>query len=251
MQMKVGCFTLPLLKILKICDTARTSKCGMSAHAHIITKGLAPNLQLRTALIFFYLKLLDVETARKVFDQMPERNVACWTAIISGYGKIGKNEEAVSMFAKMHKSSVRGNEFTYGTTLPACTRMRFLGVGLQVQGCIEKRGFGNYMFVQSALVDFHSKCGKMEDARCFFETMSKRDAVAWNAIIGGCAAQGTFSDSVRLFMLMIREGTSIFSPFFFTLLLPCSMDICPNRFLVHIISLFVKSYLPELMFILM
>lgn len=75
---------------MKLCVTSRNSKCGIFAHGRSITSVLGTNLRLRPVLIFIYLKLLDVETDRKVFDQMPER-----TYIISGYGKTENNAEAV------------------------------------------------------------------------------------------------------------------------------------------------------------
>lgn len=193
-------------KILKLCATREASKYGLLVHGRIITNGLAPNLPLNTALIIFYSKLLNMEVAHKVFDVMPERNVVSWTAIISGYCQEGCYRKALLMFMEMHRAGVRANQFTYGSTLRACTSLSCLSAGMQVQGCIEKGRFLGNLFVQSALIDFHSKCAEMADARKLFQMMPLRDLVTWNAMIGGYAVQGFPKDSLRLFQLMMREG---------------------------------------------
>ena len=69
---------------------------------------------------------------------------------------------------------------------------------MQRQGGIQKSRFVGYLFVQSTLVDLHSKCGNMEDAYYLFETMSKRDGVSWNSMIGGYAAQGFTNNSFQM-----------------------------------------------------
>ncbi|PKI74360.1 hypothetical protein CRG98_005240 [Punica granatum] len=195
-------------KILKLCATREASNYGLLVHGRIVTNGLASNLNLHTPLILFYSKLMNMEMAHKVFDVMRERNnVVSWTAIISGYCQKGCYENAILMFRDMHRAGVRANQFTYGSTLRACTGLRGLIAGMQVQAGIEKGRFVDNLFVQSALIDFHSKCGgEMAGARRIFEIMSRRDLVTWNTLIGGYAIQGFSEDSLHLFQLMMREG---------------------------------------------
>lgn len=38
--------------------------------------------------------------------------------------------------------------------------------------------------MRSALADLHSGCGSVGDAWCSLRRMEKRDAVAWNSVIG-------------------------------------------------------------------
>ncbi|KAI8011176.1 Pentatricopeptide repeat-containing protein [Camellia lanceoleosa] len=46
----------------------------------------------------------------------------------------------------------------------------------------------------------------MEDACYIFESMSERDVVSWNAMIGGYAVQGFADDALRLIRSMLRAG---------------------------------------------
>ncbi|THG14239.1 pentatricopeptide repeat-containing protein At3g20730-like [Camellia sinensis] len=145
--------------------------------------------------------------SRKVFDRMSERSLVTWTALVSGYSQNGYSEEALVVFSAMHRIGVKANQFTYGSALRACTSMMCLDRGNQIQGCIQKSRLVKNLFVQSALVDLHSKCGKLEDACYIFESMPERDVVSWNAMIGGNVVQGFADDALRLFRSMLRAGT--------------------------------------------
>lgn len=175
-------------------------------HSHIITSGLRPNLHIATRLILDYVRVGDMVSSHKVFDKMADRNVVTWTAMISGYSQGGYYENAFLMFFGMHQAGIKPNQFTYGSTLRACTGLRSLERGLQIHGFIQKGRFSSNMFVLSALLDFHAKCGKVVDACSLFETMTERDLVSWNTMIGGFAVQGYGDDSFQLFKKMTREG---------------------------------------------
>lgn len=194
------------MDILQLCIDRRAERPGLLVHNHVITNGFGSNLNLNTKLIIFYSKVGRMGSARNVFDGMHERNVVSWTAMISGYAQSGCYENALMVFLNMRRVGFSANQFGYGSALRACTALRRLEVGMQIQGCVVKGRFSENLFVQSALVDFHSKCGKVEDARCLFEEMAERDLVSWNAMIGGYAVQGFSDDSLRMLHSMMSEG---------------------------------------------
>ncbi|KAI3456678.1 hypothetical protein Pfo_013341 [Paulownia fortunei] len=193
-------------KILQLCNDLKSRKSGQLIHSRIIIDGFPPNTCLNTRLIIFYSKIGEMENARRLFDRMSERSVVTWTALISGYSQNADYEEALRVFSAMHGEGMKANQFTYGSALSACTRLLCLERGKQIQGCVQKGRFVDNLFVQSALVDLHSKCGKMEDACFVFESMERRDLVSWNAMIGGYAAQGLSDNAILVFCWMLREG---------------------------------------------
>ncbi|KAL3534322.1 hypothetical protein ACH5RR_002783 [Cinchona calisaya] len=194
------------LKLLQLCINANAKRPGHLTHAHIVINGFRSNVHLNTKLIIFYSKLGDMINAGKVADKMLERNVVSWTALISGYSQNGKLDEALRVFSEMHKEGVRSNQYTYGSALRVCTRLKCLYRGKQIQGLAQKGRFVENLFVQSALVDLYSKCGKMEEAFSVFNLMMKRDLACWNVIIGGFAIQGFHNNAFLMFCLMLREG---------------------------------------------
>ncbi|EYU27564.1 hypothetical protein MIMGU_mgv1a019698mg [Erythranthe guttata] len=209
-------------KILRLCTDLNSRKCGQLVHFRLIAVGFPTNTCLNTRLIMFYSKCGEMKTARKVFDKMSERSVVTWTALISGYSQNADYEEALRAFSAMHGEGARANQFTYGSALRACTRLLCLELGKQIQGCLQKGRFVDNLFIQSALVDLHSKCGKMEDARCVFDSMETRDLVCWNAMIGGYAAQGLSDDAILVFRSMLGEGLKPNGVTLLSILFACS-----------------------------
>lgn len=194
------------LKLLQLYVDSNAKRQGYLTHAHLIVSGFLSNVHLGTKLIIFYSKMGDMNSARNVFDKMLERSVVSWTALISGYSQSGNFEEALRVYSEMHKDGVRPNQYTYSSALQTCTGLVCLDRGKQIHGRAQKGWFVNNLFVQSALVDFYSKCGKVEDAFSVFNSMMKRDLVSWNSIIGGFAIQGFYDNAFLMFRLMLREG---------------------------------------------
>ncbi|XP_049385157.1 pentatricopeptide repeat-containing protein At3g20730 isoform X2 [Solanum stenotomum] len=192
--------------IIQLCIDLKAHKQGRLVHSHLITTGFPSNVHLGTKLIIFYTMSGDMVSARKIFDKLPERNVVSWTALLSGYSQNGDSQESLNVFVAMRREGVRANQFTYGSVLRACTSVSGINLGKQIQGCIQKSRFVDNLYVQSALVDFNSKCGEMEDAFCVFESMADRDLVSWNVMISGYAFRGYNIDAFLLFRWMFRQG---------------------------------------------
>ncbi|KAJ9562647.1 hypothetical protein OSB04_007807 [Centaurea solstitialis] len=196
----------PYVKLLQLCIDKKSYKYARLVHHHLYSNGFRSNLHINTKLVILYSKSGDMKAARQVFDEMPERSVVSWTALLSGYAQNGPAEEALVVFRAMRRAGVAANGFTYASALSACTRLVSLCYGVQVQGCVEKGRFVGDSFVRCALVELHSKCGRMEDAYCVFDSMLVKDLVSWNSMIGGFAGRGFSDDAIGLFRLMLREG---------------------------------------------
>ncbi|WCJ41892.1 Tetratricopeptide repeat (TPR)-like superfamily protein [Euphorbia peplus] len=194
------------MKLLQLCTQTKAVTRGRLVHTHIITHGFASDINLSNKLIIFYATLANLIFSRKVFDTMPHKNVVSWTAQMSGYVKNGCYHDALSLFSEMARAGVRANQFTYGSVLRACTGLKCLKGGMQIQGCIQKSRLVHNLFVQSALVDLYSKCGDMKEACYLFGTMPERDIVSWNIMIGGYAVQGFTYESFQTFRSMMMQG---------------------------------------------
>lgn len=90
--------------LLNQCINQRAIREGQRVHTHMIKTHYQPPVYLRTRLIVFYIKCELLDDARWVFDEMPERNVVSWTALISGYSQKGYVSEALHLFVQMLRS---------------------------------------------------------------------------------------------------------------------------------------------------
>lgn len=64
-----------------------------------------------------YAKCFSVEESRKVFDQMPEKNVITWSSMVSVYAQSHQPDEAIFIAKKMRSVGVKLNEVTYNSLL--------------------------------------------------------------------------------------------------------------------------------------
>ena len=63
-------------------------------------KRFSSEIHSLTSLITFYYAFGDVESARLLFDRMPEKNVVTWTGIITGYVKQKRYNKGLNCFIK-------------------------------------------------------------------------------------------------------------------------------------------------------
>lgn len=90
--------------LLNECVNKRAVREGQRVHAHMIKTCYLPPVYLSTRLIILYTKCECLGCARHVFDEMRERNVVSWTAMISGYSQRGFASEALHLFVQMLRS---------------------------------------------------------------------------------------------------------------------------------------------------
>ena len=108
--------------------------------------------------------------ACKTFNQMHERDVISWTAMITAYSKQGCDQEALVLFRQMQGTGIQPNQFTFATILPTYTNLVDLK---EIHIEIIRGGFQSNVYVGNALVDRYAKCGSMEDAHDLFDKMTQ------------------------------------------------------------------------------
>ncbi|KAH7853498.1 hypothetical protein Vadar_003180 [Vaccinium darrowii] len=177
--------------ILNECVNRKAIREGQRVHSHMIKTHYHPPVYLRTRLIVFYTKCERLGDAQKVFDEMPERNVVSWTAMISGYSQRGYASEALNLFLQMLRSGTEPNEFTFASVLTSCKGALGIEHGSQIHCLIIKSMFESHIYVGSSLLDMYAKSGKIHEARGVFEGLPERDVVSCTAIISGYAANGS------------------------------------------------------------
>lgn len=161
---------------------------------------------METGLLGFYSKCGHLRDARKVFDDIPEKNVASWTALICGYSESGLCEEAVDLFRGLLEMGLRPDSANLVHVLGACARLGDLGSGRWIDRYMSESGLHRNVFVGTTLVNMYAKCGSMEEARRVFDGMLERDVVCWSAMIQGYASNGLPREALQLFFEMQKEN---------------------------------------------
>ncbi|PIN10287.1 hypothetical protein CDL12_17134 [Handroanthus impetiginosus] len=194
--------TFTLAFVLKCCSILPAFDEGKQMHKHVIASGLGKNLFVRTSLLNFYTKCEEAELARKVFDEMSERNVVAWSAMIGGYAKMGMVNEALGLFREMQKSGIEPDGVTMVSVISACAMAGALDLGKWLHTFIDKKRIKNDLEVSTALVNMYAKCGWIQKAKEVFEAMPVKDAKAWSSMIVGFAIHGLAREALETFAEM-------------------------------------------------
>jgi pentatricopeptide repeat protein len=208
--------------VLSACSDLAALQQGMEIHEKINRSGFQSNVAVANALVYMYAKCGRMDKARDAFDNMRQRNVISWTAMIAGYARNDWGEEALRLFEQMQLAGVKPNMKTFASVLPACGALSALQQGMKIHEEITRSGFQSDVIVDSALVDMYAKCGSIEKARDLFDKMSKRDAVSWTVMIAGCAQNGVGYEALRLFKQMQLAGVKPIAKTFANVLPACA-----------------------------
>lgn len=182
-----------------------------------------PDLVCRTALISAFAKCGNVDFARKMFDEMPERDPISWNAMIAGYAQCGRSREALQLFHLMQFTGVKLNEVSMVSVLSACTHLGALDQGRWAHVYIERKGLKITVTLGTALIDMYAKCGNMNKAMEVFWGMRERNVYTWTSVIGGLAMNGVGTKCLELFSLMKQDGVRPNEVTFVSVLRGCSV----------------------------
>ncbi|XP_024994723.1 pentatricopeptide repeat-containing protein At5g08305-like [Cynara cardunculus var. scolymus] len=229
--------TYPFLA--KAASHVRDVRLGLSIHGRVVRDGYEADRFVKNSLIHFagsfkdvwyarklfdempnrnlvswnsmldcYVKCKEVLLAREVFDSMPDRDVVSWSSMIDGYVKCSEHSEALAIFQKMQGSSINANEVTMVSVLGACAHLGALDQGIMMHRYIIDKKISLTLALRTSLVDMYAKCGAIEAALAVFHGVPRKqtDVLIWNAVIGGLATHGFVHESLEMFTEMQKTG---------------------------------------------
>ncbi|KAL5143625.1 Pentatricopeptide repeat-containing protein, chloroplastic [Glycine soja] len=176
---------------------------GQEFHAYVVkTKSYSKLVPVQSSLIDMYCKCGDMISARRVFYGSKERNVVCWTALMSGYAANGKLEQALRSTIWMQQEGFRPDVVTLATVLPVCAQLRALEQGKQIHAYALKHWFLPNVSVASSLMTMYSKCGVVEYSRRLFDNMEQRNVISWTAMIDSYIENGYLCEALGVIRSM-------------------------------------------------
>ncbi|OAY49992.1 pentatricopeptide repeat-containing protein At1g26900, mitochondrial [Manihot esculenta] len=179
---------------------------GGSVHAHSIKVGFSSNLNVVTALIEMYAKTGDIDSGRRIFDGVIEKDVILWNCMIDKYAKAGLLEQAIALLQIMKLEGVKPNSSTLAGLLAACAATGSIKLGRCLNDYVEEDGLELDAVLGTALIDMFAKCGFLDKAIQIFEKMERKDVKSWTSMILGYGVHGQARNAVDLFYRMEEEG---------------------------------------------
>ncbi|XP_022131310.1 pentatricopeptide repeat-containing protein At4g39530 isoform X1 [Momordica charantia] len=189
--------------VLGTCSNMDFYKEGSQIHCRVVFLGFSLNLFICSSLIDYYMRVgLDI-VALKVFDELPQRNIAVWNLLLRRFCELGQFEKLLEFFSKMQLEGPDPNGLTFCYLLRGFGNERLLDEGKQLHCRAVKIGLVEpNIFVPNALVDFYSYCRSLTEAKKAFEYIPVEDVISWNSIVAVYADIGFLSEALDLFSRM-------------------------------------------------
>ncbi|KAK6941643.1 E motif [Dillenia turbinata] len=169
---------------LSFCLDPEETLFGLQLHSRLLKCGLHGEVFVGNALITLYFRSDKVGEAERVFEELSNKDMVSWNAMISGYVQQGGYDlEAILAFLEMVKQVMKLDHVSFTSAISACGHERKLELGRQIHGLTVKTGYENHVSVSNVLISMYSKCDIVGDAKLVFEKMDDRNVISWTTMI--------------------------------------------------------------------
>ncbi|KHM99769.1 Pentatricopeptide repeat-containing protein [Glycine soja] len=196
--------TYPLL--LKACANLPSIQHGTMLHGHVLKFGFQADTFVQTSLVGMYSKCSHVASTRQVFDEMPQRSVVSWNAMVSAYSRGSLMDQALTLLKEIWVLGFEPTASTFVSILSGYSNLDSFGfhlLGKSIHYCLIKLGIVYLevslayslmgMYVQFCLM--HS--GHTGEALDLFRSMIRTDirpnGATLATVLSACAALGSLS----------------------------------------------------------
>ncbi|KAD1033746.1 hypothetical protein E3N88_43394 [Mikania micrantha] len=175
---------------------------GIQVHSRVIVLGLSLNVYVGSALINLYMNMGIVDFALRLFNDLPERNLATWNQLLRGFGEF-KLSQRLQLYYRMKREGVLLTPLIFCYLIRSFGNERFVDKGKELHSYAIKVGWSESdLFVSNALVDFYSACGSLIDAKKSFDVIPTSDVISWNSLVSVYAYNGVASSALAIFSMM-------------------------------------------------
>ncbi|URE10895.1 PPR repeat [Musa troglodytarum] len=179
-------FTLSCL--MSACANLAVARSGEQIQCYAIKVGFNWFTIINNSQIFMYARSGDVDAANQTFQEMENRDVVSWSAMISSHAQHGCASDALMLFKEMEGCKVSPNHVTLLGVLTACSHGGLVDEGLRYF----ERMKVDYDLDPNAkhcacIVDLLGRAGRLVDAEKFIlDSGFHDDPVLWRALLGSC-----------------------------------------------------------------
>ncbi|KAF8378974.1 hypothetical protein HHK36_028400 [Tetracentron sinense] len=191
--------------VLPACGSLVAIEEGQIIHGLVHKMGIEMDKLVNNGLLSMYCKFDNLMDARRVFDEMVDRDTISWNTMICGYSQLGVFKEAIKLFQKM-VIIFKPDLLTITSVLCAYGHMGDLEGGRSVHEYMRESGYECDTTAGNILITMYAKCGNLQASQEAFDRMTSRDSVSWNSLINGYIQIGCYSEGMKLFTMMKKAN---------------------------------------------
>ena len=204
------------VSVLCACAHLGALDVGIWIHRYLDRIGLPLSIRLSTGLIDMYAKCGNLDLAKRIFYEMPQKDTVCWNAMISAMAIHEDGETTLELFQEMENTGVQPDDITFIAIFTACSYSGMAYEGLRMFDKMRRvyqiepksKHYG-------CVVDLLSRAGLFEEAkeivqRVVTSSKSSEEEIAWRAFLSACCTHGQAQlaelASEKLFALECESG---------------------------------------------
>ncbi|XP_020272014.1 pentatricopeptide repeat-containing protein At2g33680-like [Asparagus officinalis] len=178
--------------LLRSCAHLAAALEGKQIHGQIIKSNLS-NIELdpfvASALLFMYSRCGYIEESRRLFKDMPEKDLASWNAMITSLAHHGLGEEAIETFKELlNQKDIEPNDITFVGVLTACSHEGMIDLGIQYFQVIKQPTIDHY----ACVISLFARAGLLKEALDLVEEMPfEANEIIWSSLL---AASSTYAN---------------------------------------------------------
>ncbi|KAG8386633.1 hypothetical protein BUALT_Bualt03G0168700 [Buddleja alternifolia] len=194
-----------LSTVLSVCNSVDTLNWGRGIHGLVLKLGLELDICISNTLLTMYFDTKKCLEAKKVFQNMPEKELVTWNALIGGYAENEQVDEALKTFKLMRGEGICPNYITLINILGSCCDPNnLLKHGMPMHAHILFTGFDSDEYVMNSLISMYANCGDLDSSNYIFHTLLNRTSATWNSMVAAKAHNGHWEEALKLLVEMQR-----------------------------------------------
>jgi len=178
---------ITLSSVLLACASLCSLEVGKMVHAKIVKLGIEHNIFMGTALSDMYAKSGDLDSSKRIFYQMPEKNSITWTAMVQGLAENGFAKDSILLFENMMANGISPNEHTFLAILFACSHSGLVEQAIHYFEAMQAHGIPPKQKHYTCMFDVLARADRLTEAEeLLMKVPSNFEASAWSALLSAC-----------------------------------------------------------------
>ncbi|XP_028102736.1 pentatricopeptide repeat-containing protein At4g01030, mitochondrial-like [Camellia sinensis] len=136
------------------------------------------------SLITSYLNFGDFRSAATVFFVGFSQNYLRWNVFVEEFRSFGGYPfEILEVFVELHNKRVSFDCRILTAVFKICANLMDIWLGMEVHGCLIKRGFEMDVYSKCAWMNFYGRCWGTDYASQMFDEMPDQEVLLWNEVV--------------------------------------------------------------------
>lgn len=197
-------------KILQACGNCGDFETTKAIHSMVVKCGLSSSLKCNNSILAVYSKCGKLSWARRFFENMAERDMVTWNAIVSGYCEKGHTEEAHSLFKAMSEEGIEPGLITWNILIASYNQIGRSDVAMELMKKMESFGIIPDVYTWTSVISGFAQNNRRNLALDLFKEMLvsgvKPSGITIISTVSACASLKSNDKGKEIHSLAIKIG---------------------------------------------